>query len=314
VRARLAIGTATTRVYDVGPEWKRYELRGVPKRNGCYVSIGIELGQEPQPCELYVDGVQLEQGDHATAFAPRGPLEVALSTERYGNIFAADETPQVQVGIHGAVRTNAKVIVEVTDCWDRPVHRETLDVGCQAGETVRRTVALAGLGKGFFRVTATAEGRPEVVPAKLRLAKVEPLHKLHAGADGPFGINHASPAPARLPLMRMAGITWVRDWTLKWHQVQSGAGAAFDFTMGDRLINRWIEHGFHVLCVLPHPATPWCTTAPADLPRTGTSRAFRRHSSTVQVVRELQRCLDCYRNAPYAPFDRPTRLTAGERG
>ena len=276
VKARLSIGTRRNRVVEVGSEWKRYEVSAKPSPNGSFVNIGIALGRDPQPCELYVDGVQLEHADKATSFAPRESIEVALTTERYGGIYMVDEMPTAQLGLHATERTGVKVLVAVTDCWDKVVQQQTLDMACPAGETVRRQVELRGLPKGFFRLTATILGRSDVTPAKLRLAKVEPLHKLHAGADGPFGINHASPALSRLPLMRMAGITWVRDWTIKWHQVQASDGAPFDFTMGDRLIDRWVAHGFKVMCVLPYPGTPWCTTAPADSPRTGGGRPFYR--------------------------------------
>jgi len=34
--------------------------------------------------------------------------------------------------------------------------------------------------------------------------------------------------------MQMAGITWVRDWSIKWHQVQAADGAPFDFTDADK--------------------------------------------------------------------------------
>ena len=279
-RATLSIGEVSrgvvSKTFDIGPEWQRCQVTGRCKRSGCFVRIGVEIGDEPEPVELFVDGVQLEHGDSATRFAPRQEVELALSTGRYGNIFMADETPTVELAAHCTRAVDLRVNVEITDCWDRVVREEVLAFACRAGGTVRKPIALKALRKGFFRVTASLPGRAEVLPAKLRLAKVEPLQKLFAGQDGPFGINHASPPDSRLELMRVAGITWVRDWTLKWHQVQPTEGAAFDFEMGDRQINRVLKHGMRVLCVLPHPATPWCTTAPADLPRTGRSREFRR--------------------------------------
>jgi len=280
VKARLTVGevvrSVATRVFDVGPEWQRYEIAGVPKETGCFVQIGIEIGDDPSFAELYVDGVQLEQGDRANPFSPRQDIELALSADHYGNIFMTDETPAVELAAYSVRAAEFTVGVKVTDCWDRPVRERTLCVKCSGGTTARKSVRLGSLKKGFFRVTASVAGRPEVIPAKLRLAKVEPLHETFAGKDGPFGINHASPPDSRLKLMRVAGITWVRDWTLKWHQVQKSEGGPFDFEMGDRMINRVLKAGMHVLCVLPHPATPWCTTAPSGPPRTGTARALRR--------------------------------------
>ena len=280
VKATLNIGEIPGRVvgktFDIGPEWRRCEVTGPCRRSGCFVQIGIQIGEEPEPAELYVDGVQLEPEDHATPFAAREAVELALSTDRHGNIFMSDETPTIELAASCASAAELRVNLKITDCWERLVYDEILALPCRAGQTVRKLVRLTELKKGFFRVAASVPGRSEILPAKLRLAKVEPLQRLFAGQDGPFGINHASPPDSRLELMRTAGITWVRDWTLKWHQVQASEGAAFDFEMGDRQINRVLKHGMKVLCVLPHPATPWCTTAPADLPRTGRSREFRR--------------------------------------
>ena len=184
----------------------------------------------------------------------------------------------MRVSVRAAATAPEPVAVrlQAIDCWGRVVSDRSTSLRCPAAGAAEGEVALPDLPKGFFRIRATVEGRSDVLPAELRLARVEPLHRLHAGRDGPFGINHASPADSRLEPMRMAGITWVRDWTLKWHQVQPADGAPFDFAMGDRQINRALEAGFKVMCVLPHPATPWCTTAAADLPRQGAGREFRR--------------------------------------
>jgi len=285
VRARLEIGearrTVAGKTFDVGAQWQRCQVTGTPKRDGCFVRLGIDVGDEPQPAELFVDGVQLEQSAQATELAPRQDVEIALSTERYGNIFMADETIVVEVAVCSASAGDVPVTVKVTDCWDKVVGEQTLTMKCTANRAARRNVRLDALNKGFFRITAGVAGQPNALPAKLRVARVEPLHRTFAGQDGPFGINHASPAPSRLPLMQIAGITWVRDWSIKWHQVQAADGAPFDFTDADAQIQRVLDRGFKVLCVLPHPATPWCTTAPADSPRTGTGRAFRRTLSNM---------------------------------
>ena len=285
LRARLEIGearrTVASKTFDVGAQWQRCQITGTPKRDGCFVRLGIDIGDEPQAAELFVDGVQLEQGAPATEFAPRQDIEIALSTEHYGNIFMADETVVAEVAVCSASAGDVPVIVKVADCWDRVVHEQTLTMECTANQAARQNVRLDTLNKGFFRITAGVADQPSLVPAKLRLAKVEPLHETFAGQDGAFGINHASPAPSRLPLMQTAGITWVRDWSIKWHQVQAAAGAPFDFAAADKQIQRVLDRGFKVLCVLPHPATPWCTTAPADSPRTGKGRAFRRTLSNM---------------------------------
>ncbi len=291
LKARLEIGGVDRciagKTFDVSPRWQRCQVTGTPRRDGCFVRLGIHFAGAPKPAELFVDGVQLEAGARATPFAPRQDIELALSTPRYGGVFMADETPVVEVGAWSASRRDARVIVKVTDCWDRVEREQALTLKCEPGQTARTRWRLEGLKKGFFRVVARVAGREDVLPARLRLAKVEPLQRRFAGQDGPFGINHASPAPSRLALMQTAGITWVRDWSIKWHQVQAAPGAAFDFSAADAQINRVRKRGFKVLCVLPHPATPWCTTAPAGSPRTGRGRAFRRTLSHMPADLDL---------------------------
>jgi hypothetical protein len=39
--------------------------------------------------------------------------------------------------------------------------------------------------------------------------------------DSVFGMNHAYGWPFMLQLAKKAGLTWWRDWSVKWHEVEA---------------------------------------------------------------------------------------------
>jgi len=79
-------------------------------------------------------------------------------------------------------------------------------------------------------------------------------------------MNHAYPWQHLLELTRKAGVVWVRDWSLKWKDVEPHKGR-FTFEETDHQINRPLAAGMKVLGLLPFPSAPWSSTAPADLKR-----------------------------------------------
>jgi hypothetical protein len=56
----------------------------------------------------------------------------------------------------------------------------------------------------------------------------------------------------------VAGIRWWRDWSVKWHTVQSQPGE-FDFHVPDAQIQRVLDVEGQVLVLLPFPSAPWAT-------------------------------------------------------
>jgi hypothetical protein len=77
-------------------------------------------------------------------------------------------------------------------------------------------------------------------------------------------VNHAYPWPHLLDLSRKAGLLWVRDWSLKWQEVEPEQGK-FQFTETDYQIDRPRKHGLEVLGLLPFPSSNWSSSAPASV-------------------------------------------------
>ena len=106
---------------------------------------------------------------------------------------------------------------------------------------------------GFLRLHVVMNG----IEQSIRLAVI-PVNK----GDSRFGINHAYPWPHLLDLSAKASITWVRDWSLKWHDVEPTPGN-FTFAETDPQINRPLGHDMRVLGLLPFPSSYWASSVAA---------------------------------------------------
>ncbi|MBM4031662.1 MAG: hypothetical protein FJ291_07735 [Planctomycetes bacterium] len=89
----------------------------------------------------------------------------------------------------------------------------------------------------------------------------------HKGGDSRFGVNHAYPWPHLLDECRNAGLVWVRDWSLKWQEVEPEKGR-FSFAEADHQIGRPLKHGLKVLGLLPFPSANWSSSAPESVKAT----------------------------------------------
>src|ERR1039458_5720483 len=72
----------------VGKEWQRHEFTFTPTQPFLFIAIGLDLEASGRDAAtLWLDAVQLERGDHATAYEPRLPVESFIETGVTGNIF-----------------------------------------------------------------------------------------------------------------------------------------------------------------------------------------------------------------------------------
>lgn len=273
--ARLAVrqfqGGAFDRAVRVSTDWERHALEFTPSGRWCYVLAGPDLRpapggpRAPDRATLWLDAVQLEQAPGPADFHPRAPLELGIGTDREGNVFDWDEPLRWTVRVARAQTSapgRAEVDLRLTDFFDQEVWRERLDVDVQPGESPARSVELApdALRRGFLRLRAEAAVGEVKTSRAMRLAAV-PVHRQK---DSRFGVNHAYPWPHLLDLSRKAGLVWVRDWSLKWQEVEPEKGR-FTFAQTDFQIDRPLAHGLQVLGLLPFPASNWSSSAPESV-------------------------------------------------
>ena len=253
-------------------EWQRYSLKFTPMAEVCYVLAGPDLGKSednpnpPARATVWLDAVQLAPSEVKT-FATRQPVELGVGTAKPGNIFAWDEPLQMRLTVASAEKEARKADLElyITDFFDEEVWRDSKSVTVPAGTSQDLTVTVPASPKlrGYLLLHATMTSGTTVAKRTLRLAST-PVYTL---TDSRFGMNHAFGWPEMLTLCKKAGIDWMRDWSMKWQEVQPTENGPFDFKETDAQIDRQLRENLKVLEVLCFPSTMWNTTAPESVPK-----------------------------------------------
>ncbi len=261
--ARQAFDDPQEREVEATGDWQRVTFTFKPQADQIFVAVGPDLTHSPlRKATVWVDAVQLEQGPEATRYQPRSPVEVGLGWERPGHSFSSPQEARAIVNVYnaGTAATRVRVEATVTDFFDREVARPQLEVEAPAGRGVQQVLRLGVEDKGFYRIKLEAD--PGVVlPIN---AERWGVIDAHPDADGIFGMNHAYAAPELLTLSKEIGLTWMRDWSLKWQAVEPERGR-FDFSRMDFQIDRIVEHGLNVDALLPFPSSDWSSSAPAGV-------------------------------------------------
>ncbi len=257
----------------------------------------------PAAATVWLDAVQLaplvvrasageEQRAEAGAtkpaeFSTRQPVEFGLTTDKPGNVFAWDEPlrfrvtvaaddgrtgsptrPEGREGAEAAGQVGKPVLhraefeFRLTDFFDEEVWRKKLVMSVPAGTSYEETLAVppAPERHGFLRLRATMTSGTAVEGRTLRMAAIPTYRHV----DSRFGLNHAFGWPELLSLSRQAGLVWVRDWSLKWQDVEPEKGR-FDFTEADAQIDRVLRARLQVLGLMPFPSSNWSSSAPASV-------------------------------------------------
>ncbi|MGA2501676.1 MAG: endo-1,4-beta-xylanase, partial [Tepidisphaeraceae bacterium] len=246
--------------------WKRYSLTFTPQQRYVFVYAGPNLAEEQQ-VNVDVDSVQLEKGGQATPFAPAGTVEFGIEPSTAGGIFFdnADRTLILRAANHGDVPTKLTVRLAATDYLDAPAVLPEQSLEIPSRSNVQRPVKLPADWRGYYRVVASADGAVQPFPADVRLAIVP----RRTGTDSVLGINHAFVSPELIRLAGRGGVTWYRDWSLKWQHMEPAKGQ-YRWELGDAQIDRVLREGASVLPLLPpFPSADWSSEAPASLPTTG---------------------------------------------
>jgi len=249
---------------EASGEWRRLSFTFKPQSTQLFVSLGPEL-RDPmrQKATLWVDAVQLEKGSEATEYQLRSPIEIGLEWERPGHLFATPAAAKaVLTGFNATSKAKTvRVSASVTDFFDRVAASPKAAVTLPPGKGIRQQLKLGVARKGFYRFKLGASGGA-VIPVSVERFGVIDFCR---DSDGIFGMNHAYPWAGLLRLSHQFGLTWMRDWSLKWNEVEPQQGR-FHFTNTDGEIDRIRKEGLNVLGLLPFPSAEWSSSGPTDLP------------------------------------------------
>ncbi|MBD3292744.1 MAG: hypothetical protein GF393_07440 [Armatimonadia bacterium] len=240
----------------LGTDWERFELPFSAREDLCYVQMDARCDEvDLDELTYWVDAVQVERGEAPTDYEPRRPIEIGAQPVNETGIFI-DEEPAIRVEAFndGPETVEIPLAMTVADGFDREeaLPQHTLRIPAGGSVSVRQDLPQR---HRFCRISLSGE---QFDDRSVRLASLPNLGDL---GDSPFGINHAYGWNPYVELARDIGVTWARDWSLKWDHVEPEPGR-WDFEMADYQIERPLGLGMNVLCMFPFPSADWSSTAP----------------------------------------------------
>lgn len=258
---RQADGRSLRQDLTLTADWQRYSFTFTPQAQFVWAGAGLDLAaSKASAATVWIDAVQLQQGGEATAYQPAQPVEVFAEGAREGNAYPGEPGRAALsfrlTGFNsGAAPATPTVALAASDYFDREVLRRETPLTLPPGAAATTTVDLPVNALGFFRVAAGPLRQPPT--QQLRCMAFRP----YTAADSRFGMNHAYPWDAMLPLARQAGLVWWRDWTTQWNNVQPQRDAPFDFAAVDTQIDRVLRQRGQVLALFPFPSAEWSSSA-----------------------------------------------------
>jgi hypothetical protein len=243
----------------LGTRWTRYSHTFTARYPFLFVLAGPSLDHE-EPVAVDVDAIQLEEGPEATAFVPRRSLEVGIEPAAPEGVFTIGEPAALTVTASNASAraAHASVRFAVTDFADNAVAFPDVGLDVPAGGRAETRVPLPAAWRGFYRMRAFFGSGESQESRLLRVAFVPPPE----AADSVIGINHAYATGFLVRTARKAGVSWYRDWSLKWQHVEPERGR-YRWEVSDPEIRRVPAQGAHLMAMIPFPSAEWNSTAPS---------------------------------------------------
>ena len=254
--------------------WERYSLTFRPEYRYVFAYAGPDLAQE-QRVDLDVDAVQLEKAEAPNAYEPKSAVEISLEAAQAGGVFYDDGPARLilRVANYGAGAAKATITMEAFDFDHARTELPPQVMEVAARSTALREVSLPESWRGFYRIQTRASGATtaasaEAAPVSLRDLRVAIVPRARSG-DSVLGINHAFVNANLIRLAAKAGVSWYRDWSIKWQHVEPRRGESH-WDVADAQIDRVLTENARVLPLLPpFPSAEWNSEAPESLSTRG---------------------------------------------
>jgi len=256
-----------SRSVTLSDSWQRYSFTTAATEADVYAAVGPDLtAAADATATVWIDAVQLEQNAVASEYERRQPVEVGIVAGDAAGLIPAGGA----VGLHlsaangQATPVRLDLTLELEDYFGRALPVQTLRIELAGHDRTDQDWPLRLPGTGFFRGRATWQAGDLLGSRPVRFVSFSP----YAEDDSPFGINHAPVSADLVQALRRAGVTWSRDWSLVWGHLEPQPGR-LSFESADAQIQRLLDLGMHVVCLLPPlPSTDWNSTAPDSVPPT----------------------------------------------
>lgn len=235
-----------TRAHTVTDEWKRYSiLHKTPAifPESAYYAVGVAVvSMSPRDAAIWVDGMQLEEGDKMTDFQPSTDFEVGAEVTAKYKLFRRGEPAVVTLRFRNntAKPVAGNVSYVIRDYWEQAAAEGAMAINVPPQGNYACTIDAGALPCGYYRGYVTAPGG-EVEEVIFGVFAPMPLEKLPT--DWPMGFYFRA---EKNPIMRQLGFGWaVTQYPFNFYEVNREEGK-FDFAEADRLVECAEANGLRV--------------------------------------------------------------------
>jgi len=300
LRAQIGVvfmtGAREQRSMTVTDQWQRYALTFAAR--DIFGFVGISTRTEDFSERLWIDAVQVEKGDRATSFTSRYPIEVALHSKRPGGIYYTGDEVIFDVATWFRNEIDrATMDLKVLDYQEKQVYQTRLDL---VDGTVAENIRLPVKNNGHYKLVAEVKGEGFAYTRQTHFVIIYPYARTYGSKEARFGTNHPYYSDLLQRLAQDAGVYWVRDWTLKWDNVEHEKGK-WDFSAPDIFFDRARRFDMHVLTILPDPSSSWSSSGPPETrgKRLGDAYEDLWHlpNDMEDYGRYVRKCIERYQDA-----------------
>jgi hypothetical protein len=242
--------------------WARYTFTFPAQKSHLFVLAGPDLAQDVR-VDVDLDNLQLEAGPDATRPEAFSAVQAALEPARPMGVFSVGEPVALTARLAGSgvAPGGVRLSLKAVDAFGQTIALPS--VVLKPGVPVR--VSLPKLGTGWYRIIATAPPGVVLLTPSVRIAVVPRL----GNQETLFGLNHAFPDANLIDQASLCGVSWYRDWSLKWDHIEPSPGF-YRWEIADEQIGRVLQRGPRLMALLPpFPSAEWSSEAPEALRKPG---------------------------------------------
>ena len=274
--------------------WTRYSFIITASYHQLFIALGPNLANENDSASVWIDAVQFEKGFTPTGYTPRLPLEIGLSTGKFGNIFTSNETVQIKFACSNntASEVNIPVQCDVIDFFDKKSLHSEKQITVGAGGKFYMDWPISLPGTGHYNLTFSWKYENKDYSRSFPLVLIDP----YLSEDSPFGVNHAPTDGNASTALQLAGIKWERNWSVNWGLLEPQEGN-LSFSQADEQILNSEKRGFKTIALLPPlPSTNWGSSAPGSVLPNLWYRMAYMPTDTFKLMNFISNSIDHYKD------------------
>jgi photosystem II stability/assembly factor-like uncharacterized protein len=250
--------------FNLTNTWIRYSFTITASEKQVFVAVGPNLSNENDSASVWIDAIQFEKGVSATGYSSYSPVEIGLSSGKFGNIFKTGEP--VNINFTCINKLPGKVIIpvqcDVTDYFDMKVLHTEKQISVSAGGIFDIDWPLQLPGTGHYNVRFSWNCNNQDYSRSFPLALIDP----YLWENSHFGINHSPATASASYAIQEAGLKWDRNWSINWGMLEPEEGN-LSFIEADKQILNAEKLGYKIVSLLPPlPSANWGSTAPDSVP------------------------------------------------